>query len=120
MAFDWRRYVEVALYLQGGASGHVDAEAALRSAVSRAYYGAYCLARNHARDNQNFMPTGTHRDHALVRTHFIGQGDYQLAGWLDQLRQWRNDCDYDDAVPNLAQMVGTALAMAQGVVARFP
>ncbi len=120
MPFDWRQYLNVARFLQGGAGGAVDVEAALRSAVSRAYYAAFCHARNYARDHQRFAPTGSPRDHSLVRVHLRGQHEYQLAAWLNMLRQWRNGCDYDDTVQNLAQMAGTAMARAQDVVNRLP
>ena len=120
MPFDWRQYLNLAGFLQGGAGGAVDVEAALRSAVSRAYYAAFCHARNYARDNQNFVLTGSPRDHALVRAHFSGRNEYQLAEWLDMLRRWRNGCDYDDTVQNLPQMAGAAVGRAQDVLNQLP
>lgn len=120
MAFEWREYLNVATFLQGNAGRGVNAEAALRSATSRSYYAAFCHARNYARDHQNFIPTGAPQDHALVRQHYRAGQQHQLAAWLDMLRQWRNRCDYDDVVQNLAPMAAAAVATAQDVVNRLP
>lgn len=47
MNFDWEEYFNLAKELAGTTE-----EAKLRSAVSRAYYSAFCLARNYLRDIQ--------------------------------------------------------------------
>ena len=39
-----------------------------------------------------------------------------IAFTLDDLRQWRNMCDYDDEVSNLVDMVEQAIAGAQRVL----
>ena len=120
MPFDWREYLDLARFLHAHTAGSVNAEAALRSATSRSYYAAFCHARNYARDHQNFAPTGTPQDHVLIREHYRAREEYQLAAWLDMLRQWRNRCDYDDMVQNLAQMSAAAVARAQDVVNQLP
>ena len=49
MKFDWEEYFNLAQELAG-----TNEEAKLRSAVSRAYYSAFCLARNYLRDIQQY------------------------------------------------------------------
>jgi hypothetical protein len=50
MSFDWSEYIDLAHDLRLSANGR---EAYLRSAISRAYYGVFILARNHLRDKDN-------------------------------------------------------------------
>src|SRR6266566_2382240 len=116
MAFDWKEYLALAQYLQSFSSATVSPEAALRCASSRAYYAAYCHARNYAIAKQGFVPTGSPQDHTRLRTHFQGQRMPVIATGLDKLRIWRNDCDYDDAVPNLAATVAASLIEANQIV----
>ena len=117
MAFDWREYLSLARALQTQAGPCAAQEAALRSATSRAYYGAFCHARNHAQDKLQFKPTRTGSDHALVRKHLETCGRAKVARQLLALSQWRSQCDYDDVVLNLSPMVATAIIKAQAVVA---
>ncbi|MEN3001680.1 MAG: hypothetical protein ABDI19_07565 [Armatimonadota bacterium] len=39
-----------------------------------------------------------------------------VARRLNQLRQWRNQCDYDDIVPNLDQLTISAIERASMVI----
>ncbi len=56
MSFDWQRYLVIAQNLSAQAAASTDSEALCRSAVSRAYFGAYCHARNYAKDFLGFDP----------------------------------------------------------------
>jgi hypothetical protein len=38
---------------------------------------------------------------------------------LDKLRQWRNQCDYDDTVTGLAPLLSSAIAEAQKIFNRL-
>ena len=96
MAFDWRKYLEVARALQACLDKTVDAEAAGRSAVSRAYYAAFGHTRNYAATNLGFDVQQNPDDHGRLRA-FLKTGKTQnIAKRLDRLRQWRNECDYQD------------------------
>lgn len=116
MAFNWKEYLDLSRYLQGRSGAGFSQEAADRSAVSRAYYSAFCHARNYARDNEGFSPTGTSRDHALVRDHFRKSGRVDIADSLDELRQWRNSCDYYDSASHLSLLVTSAINEAREVL----
>lgn len=116
MAFDWKEYFDLAQYLQGKSGVGFSGEAANRSAVSRAYYAAFCHARNYARDKESFLPTGTSRDHTAVREHFRSRGRVDIADNLDDLRQWRNSCDYDDSISNLVRLLSSAITGARDVL----
>jgi len=120
MAFAWEDYLKLARSLQGQSGAAAIQEAAHRSAVSRAYYAAFCHARNYARDSEGFLPSRGPKDHELVRDHYQRKGRPGLALDLDRLRAWRNRCDYDDTVTELAQMLPAALKSAQDILRRLP
>ena len=123
MPFDWREYLRLARYIQeqGDRSLEIDREAAYRCAVSRAYYAAFCCARNHARDHWGFAGEGISVHRALVE--FLRKvnvdGMAGIASALITLRDWRNRCDYDDAIPrylNIQFMAAFAISEAQRIV----
>jgi len=116
MAFDWQDYLQLARFLRGQPGDGFAREAALRSAVSRAYYAAFCHARNRARDEHGFRPTGTPEDHRLVQDFLRRLGLHAAADDLDDLRKWRNACDYDDVVHNADAVADSAIRRAQAVV----
>lgn len=53
MSFNWGDYLSLANALLTKPNTPGPEEAAYRSAVSRAYYAAFCIARNYARDEEN-------------------------------------------------------------------
>ena len=117
MSFDWEEYISLALFLHGYGGSSFTQEAAFRCATSRAYYAAFCYARNYARDQHGFSLTHRPRDHELVRNHFRSRGMSDIASKLDELRQWRNICDYDDTIfSNIPSLVASAIAEAQAII----
>jgi hypothetical protein len=118
MPFVWKEYLFIAQHLQAYTSTNFSQEAAFRCAVSRSYYAAFCHARNYARDHQGFIPSNTANDHYHVRAHFKKR-DVTVASALDQLRQWRNQCDYDDTVAGLTHLLRSAMAEAQKIFNRL-
>jgi hypothetical protein len=80
---------------------------------------AFCHDRNYARDHLSFYPTYSPDDHSNVKQHFLKKNVRGIASRLDQLRQARNRCDYDDAVANIAGELSRALALAERVIAEL-
>lgn len=119
MSFDWSDFLKLAESLARAERASVLEEAALRSAVSRAYYAAFCASRNHARDLGEIILTGLARDHGIVKDHYKHSGvrDYQKIGtWLERLRDNRNCADYDDDLRgNLKSLTHSSLAQARNV-----
>jgi hypothetical protein len=121
MAFDWRRFVELARGFQQQATADPDLEALLRTALSRAYYGAFCYARNYAQRWLKFKPSGTDEDHRNLRDHLWTKKRQNVARSLDQLRKWRNSADYEDDLPfELVPTVLSALREADHVIIALP
>lgn len=121
--FDWRDNLELARTLGTGTPGETVAirasETTDRCAVGRAYYAAFCHARSFAVQHLGFAVTGGAGDYGRLVRHFQNHGHAMLAFHLNQLRQWRNQCDYDDVVPNHAQKVHDALREAEAVIRRL-
>ncbi len=117
MAFDWADYLRLAQLLQSQSAPGVSQEAIARCAVSRAYYAAFCHARNYARDRHGLIPRYNGDDHALVKRHFLSRRERGVSVKLENLRNWRNLCDYSDVVSDLPALLSQSLAEAQKVIA---
>jgi hypothetical protein len=117
MAFDWKEYLGLARWVcRQPAGGEFSLDASARCAVSRAYYGAFCHARNYARDTLSFFPTQLPDDHRLLREHLKNRRHTGVASRLGDLSQWRNQCDYEDTVEHLDGLLDSALAQAEIVI----
>lgn len=100
MAFDWAGYLTLAEEL----GGRADDEAALRSAISRAYYAAFCSARNRLR-NGGVSPPATGDSHTAIRNIYRLSPDPRavaIGTTGDRLRRMRNRADYHDVFAGLA------------------
>ena len=92
MAFDWNAYLELAERLTTD-SATKEAVAKNRSAVSRAYYAVYNLARDQAPRGVTRRGRGSsHRD---LIDHFNQRGQHSIANLLESMRDRRNDADYE-------------------------
>jgi uncharacterized protein (UPF0332 family) len=121
MKFDWSEYFYLAKEL-----AETSEEAELRSAVSRAYYSAFCLARNYWRDIQqdprlSRNKTNDINDHQYVAKEFIynqskSQPMIEIGKDLTRLRIMRNKADYEATIFNLKREARTALMLAQNII----
>lgn len=120
MSFDWSMYLHLARELAGCTSPPSTEEAKLRSAISRAYFAAFCHARNHLRDREGLpVPAGVDV-HRYVRDRFRSSPEplrKAIGENLNRLRKARNRVDYDDAVQNLSAQTHIVLGRAEQVIA---
>lgn len=119
MPFDWKKYLELARFLQSYHGNEIDGEAARRCAVSRAYYAAFCHARHYLEVNFGFIPSKTRVDHRDVRDFLKLQARRNLtitANKLETLARWREQCDYNDVVLKLPTILVEAIQQAQSVL----
>ena len=89
MSFRWREYVNLAKVLCES-----NQDSFLRSSVSRAYYGAFCLCRNYLKLSN--IKTG--QVHRIVsdKLNSSDDDDIFLAGqYIDELFKARKNCDYE-------------------------
>jgi len=122
MSFDWAEYLSLAEDLGGTAvSGPpVGVEARQRSCVSRAYYAAFILARNHLRDVDQIPIPRSGNAHAFVATTYRSAADprrTRIGSELRRLRDDRNRCDYDDVVANIVHLPAVSVARARRIIA---
>ena len=115
MAFDWSRFLVLAEEL----GRRRNDAAALRSAISRAYYAAFCSARRRLRQDGLVIPS-TGVAHRLVWNHYNNANAQQwraigIAG--ERLRRARNRADYNDYFPQLASTARISLARARHIIA---
>ena len=121
MKFDWSEYFNLAQELAGTSE-----EAKLRSAISRAYYSVFCLARNYWRDIQQDPRLSRNKTyeinpHQYVPQKFIhnqskSQTMTDIGRDLTRLRKMRNKADYEDTFYNLEREARTALMLAQNII----
>src|SRR6266849_3641250 len=102
MAFDWREFLDLARWLraQVAAKAGISSEAAFRSAIGRAYFAAYGYAHHYARTWLGFQGKTKVADkvqeHGALRAFLKSKRRAKTAEKLNQLRIWRNRCDYDE------------------------
>lgn len=116
--FQWGEYIDLA-ELMLGTPLEVSDEAHWRVAISRAYYGAFCTARNILRSEGISLPTDA-RAHGRVVHELNRARDQQrkrIGSELKRLRQRRNAADYDDVVsPRFRKRSKAAVKTARRVV----
>src|SRR5690349_20109946 len=122
MSFDWAEYLSLAenlcsLPVSGPPIGR---EAQRRAGISRAYYAAFILARNHLRDGDRIHFPLHVNVHQFVSNHYFNHPDPVRKGIgsrLRRLRRARNQCDYDDVVPNLPGLIPSSMVLSARIVA---
>ncbi len=109
MSFDWSEYLKVAQELVEQAkesTSSADNEAKVRAAVSRAYYAAFGMARNHLRNKDRIpepRPLVNRANervniHRYVREKFQNSSDavrQEIGQNLERMSDNRNAADYD-------------------------
>jgi uncharacterized protein (UPF0332 family) len=118
MSFNWSDYLILAQNLAGKTSLPCQ-EAKLRSAISRAYYGAYCSTRNYLISKGCTIPKSGEA-HKLVRDILLskqGQLFRQIECDLDRLWGHRKNADYEDIFPGLLKTTTFDVFLAQRIIA---
>ncbi len=111
--FDWVQYLELADEL----AERRDNEAALRSAVSRAYYAAFCKSRQTLRDQGFIVPRrGAHQFVWEKYQNHSEKSRRRLGAHGERLKKYREDADYEETVPELVKTVKDSLVRARDVI----
>ncbi|MBS3908737.1 MAG: hypothetical protein KGZ93_03815 [Actinobacteria bacterium] len=124
MAFNWSEYLALAQELPKKSSSSGNMEAKLRSAISRAYYAAYCKSRNHMqhKDMKSF-PSYKVNKHDFVKQHFLNDTDKarkSIGANLDRLREERNKADYDNSFKgNLLNTTQKSISQTQKLFSKL-
>ncbi len=112
MPFDWKEYLRLAEELSTRQE-----DAALRSAISRAYYAAFCSARNHLQ-KQGEPLSRSGDSHKAVWESFQRKGRSYATIYQHshRLKNDRRKADYEDEVRNLSESVVAALRSANAIL----
>lgn len=99
--FDWNQYLLLAeklFYLRENEEFNGLKEACLRSALSRAYYAVFCIARNYLID-KNGVRIPKEDTHKFVHMRYVNsltKEEKKVGENLKQLWKKRKKADYDD------------------------
>lgn len=121
MSFDWSEYFKLAFDLDIQARSETNPqaqEAKWRSAISRAYYAAWCRARNKLRDEQA-ADAACLQNHGCVIRNFQESSNTnrrQIGITLSRMMDNRRRADYHDSVARLADMSNMQILLAQDVI----
>jgi len=126
MRFEWSEYLNLAQELAAtNSDSSANREAKLRSAISRAYYSTFCLARNYLRDLEKdptlFRKNRDINEHQYVAKEFIYhptqmKNMVKIGENLSKLRELRNNADFEDTMCNLPTQARTALMLAENII----
>lgn len=110
---NWRDFLLLATR-----SAAATTEADWRTAVSRAYYAAFHVARRLFTDLQFTVPRADRAHQYLVfRLSNSGEAAVEQAGRdLDTLRRLRNRADYDDSPALTQPQAAAAVQVAEGII----
>lgn len=119
MTFRWSSYLELARELANVQAPDPASEAKMRSAISRAYYAAFCEARNYVRDVAGLAVPRDASAHAYVRKAFSRSTDplrRSVGNSLIRLRESRRRADYEDQMANPREAAVRAVQTASRVL----
>ncbi|MEW6232327.1 MAG: HEPN domain-containing protein [Chloroflexota bacterium] len=122
MSFLWADYLNVARHLTEHSDASDYSEACLRSAISRAYYGALNTARNLLRDHWGIEVPETAEIHQFVPRWFMDEEDLdckEIGTLLDRLRDRRRKADYSDEITKTSSLAKRSIADAQLLIDRI-
>jgi uncharacterized protein (UPF0332 family) len=120
MTFNWKDYLTFAENLQAAPNTPGPEEAALRSAVSRAYYSAFRAALEYGKKN-GYTATRTGEDHNKIREYFRNiqtnhAKNLDISTQLNRLHDYRRQADYENTLKTKPEnMIVYAISMAKKV-----
>jgi uncharacterized protein (UPF0332 family) len=120
MAFNWEDFLTFAEKINIAPDVPGPREAALRSAISRAYYAAFRAAMELGKQN-GFMATHSGDDHNKIREHFRNsipkhKKKLDISLQLDRLHDLRRQADYENNLKQKPEnMAVYAISMAKKV-----
>ena len=115
MDFSWNEFYRLAEYLHSEHSFSCQ-EAIQRTIVSRAYYASFCMAREVLKHKYKITTPQNAASHEYIRIEYGKQGRNDIKNALDELRQYRNCCDYDNSVKDLHLLVNLSLRISEEIL----
>lgn len=121
MPFSWPQLVDVADFLEAESHRNAaTAQAFRRSAVSRAYFGAFCCVQEFAIRKLGHTSRGNADDHGALIARLKGKWS-GVATKLKHLRLLRNNADYDESLNYDHEIIAKeAIATAKSIISQIP
>lgn len=124
MDFNWKEYLTLANYLAKLETTEFSREAIIRCSISRAYYAAFCHARNCALARGNFdYDPNSKKDKGMIHSKLIqyykDQRLIEIALMLGDLRRWRNKSDYNNKFDNQFYLLERSLSHASKIIEKI-
>ena len=113
MSFEWETYIALAQELSDRPE-----EACLRSAVSRAYYAVFCMARN-AKGLQHYAAGNLHRKVIEAYRNSTIRKEQEVGWLLDKLRRSKNHADYREDPPVTKAIADRAVQTSKAILSRI-
>jgi len=117
MSFDWQSYISLAEELLELSQRERLEEACFRSAISRSYYGVFCIARNFLKKKGiSISPIDTHK---FVREQYMNSSiviEQKIGENLKRLFGERKVSDYEDTADIDIKRAETAIKLAKRVL----
>lgn len=114
MPFDWKYYLSLAQLLH---RDHSNNQAALRTAISRAYYAAYHPAKDWAVNQRGLDPKANH--HEVWSLYLRDSNDrtiFEIGSHGDRLKRSRVHADYEPGLSTTTGDSARALATAEKIL----
>jgi uncharacterized protein (UPF0332 family) len=116
MSFDWSDFLPLADALTA-ADWDVNREASLRTAISRAYYAAFGMARRRVRSvRATRQSAAEHGEVASFYATRYGELGEEVATVLGRLRYRRNAADYDDDLAGVENLCSLSIEDAHNLL----
>ena len=87
----------------------------MRSGISRAYYGVFCIARD-KKELKNYRGPNTHWHVINQYQNSNNPKEKRIGKNLDNLRKRRNDADYDEDIAIDSQSAQRVLLKANNIL----
>ena len=113
--FNWNEFYLLAEYLNSDYSFGCQ-EAVQRTIVSRAYYGAFCMAKEVLHHKYKITVPQNATSYACVLFEYKKQGRDDISALLRDLREYRNCCDYNKNVNDLHKIVNESLIISENII----
>lgn len=113
MSFDWKEFIRLAEELINRSD-----EASLRSGISRAYYGVFCIARN-KKGFKNSTHPNVHKQVIMEYCNSYNPTEKYIGEVLDKLRKERNDADYNEDKVINSQLAQRILLKAKDILGKL-
>ena len=115
MAFDWKEYIKFAEDLYANKSD----EASFRSAISRAYYGAFGAIRPYCVEQFKISSKSNPEIHKIVINRLKTSSnklEFSTGNILSGLRDDRNNADYDSSFVVTKPLVNKTITNSKNVI----